>query len=133
MGSSNSVSVAIITALSSIVVTAITIFFGGKRIAKKKLATPEERAGLLYDGYEKLIREQQSEIDRKTIVINHFEELAEKYRDQIVNLESEISRLKLELNAVQRSKEATEAELAELKKELIPPKIIDTEAVSSKT
>lgn len=128
---SDTVATALISAFSGIVITYLTVYFRSKAVSLKNAGKPKDRMDLIFEGYEKLIKELQLDIDRKGKVITHFEELAEKYRkdirasedmietlkDQIDTLEEEIIKLKKELNDAQQARNGLEEQLKQMKKD----------------
>lgn len=122
---SDGVATALISAISGIVVTFLTMYYRNKSLSSKNASKPKDRMDLIFEGYEKLIKEQQLEIDRKARAIEHYEKLITAHREQVDALEQEIEKLKEELREAEEARKVLLKELEDLKKKfetrLIPP------------
>lgn len=128
---SETVLTSLISAGSGVFITFITMHFRNRALTLKNPSKSKDRMDILFEGYEKLIKEQQNDIDRKTEIIKYFEQLVEKYRkdikssedmignlkDQIDSLEEEIRNLKYELETSQIRRQELENQLIKMKKE----------------
>ena len=126
---SDTVLTALISGTSGIIITFLTMYFRAKAVTSKSMGKPKDRMDLIFEGYEKLIKELQSDIDRKAQVIDHFEKLADKYRedirtsetmitslrDQIETLEDEIEKLTKELVESQSARDELKRQLEKMK------------------
>lgn len=90
---------------SDTVIISIISTFGGVIIAyivnvvakKNKASKPKDRMESIFDGYDKLIIQQQDDIKSKTTHINHLQELIDKQREQLQESQEMIDGLKDEL------------------------------------
>lgn len=100
----NQVIVALIAAIAGIITTWLTVKYRNRIVTKNAPHKPKDRMDTIFDGYEKLILQQQQEIDRKQVVIG--------------NLEDIVDNLERELNASRETLASTKSLLAEAKHEL---------------
>lgn len=101
--------VAIIAGLFGVVTTWLTVKYKDKVI--KKAERPKDRMETIFDGYEKLILQQQVEIERKSEMITSLESI-------IGRLQDEVTRTQGLLSAAQSELKETEANNATLKRQL---------------
>lgn len=94
-----SITVALIAGIFGVITTWLTIKYKDRVV---KTQRPKDRMETIFDGYEKLILQQQAEIDRKTSVIN--------------SLEGIVGRLEQELMRTRQLLDTAQEELQETKK-----------------
>jgi uncharacterized protein (UPF0548 family) len=82
---SETVVISVISAVAAVVTTYLTVRYKNRVI--KKTEKPKDRMETIFDGYEKLIRQQQVEIDRKGVAIGSLESI-------ILRLEEELTKTK---------------------------------------
>lgn len=101
-----SITVALIAGIFGVITTWLTIKYKDRVVKKTK--RPKDRMETIFDGYEKLIMQQQAEIDRKTSVINSLEGIVDR-------LEQELMRTRQLLDTAQEELQETKKESAMLK------------------
>lgn len=94
----NQVWVAAIAAVSGIITTWLTVKYKDKIIRKNAAPQkPKDRMDRIFDGYEKLIIQQQHEIDRKTAAISNLETIVGKLEDELAATKELLSETKTEV------------------------------------
>lgn len=101
-----SITVALIAGIFGVITTWLTIKYKDRVV--KKTQRPKDRMETIFDGYEKLILQQQAEIDRKTSVINSLEGIVDR-------LEQELMRTRQLLDTAQEELQETKKDSAMLK------------------
>lgn len=102
---SDNVLVAIIALTGGIITTYITVRFKG-RVFKP----PKDRIETIFDGYEALIKQQQTEIKRKSELVDRLEEQLDKMEELVENLRAD-------LNNSQKQIEQLSNQLGSMKKD----------------
>lgn len=114
--SDSTVLIALISAITSIVGTLITVR-AKRHVNKKNLPTDSQRKGVIYDGYENLIKGQQEEIDRKTKLIGHLETLVDQLDQDLRDTRNLLEETKMELKQAKHQNLQMKTQLDQLRKE----------------
>jgi len=101
--------VTLISTLGGITITYLSVKYKNQ-ISTKLSRQPKDRMDLILDGYDRLIKEQQQDITRKSLLIDHMERAMSKLSTQIDALRSELSETKFANESLQR-------QLAKMKEE----------------
>lgn len=75
--------VAFIAALGGIITTWLTVKYKHLVVKRQKPAPSKDRMQTIFDGYEKLIVQQQSEIDRKSSIVKSLQEIVHKLEEEL--------------------------------------------------
>lgn len=75
--------VAFIAALGGIITTWLTVKYKHLVIKRQRPSPSKDRMQTIFDGYEKLIVQQQSEIDRKSSIVKSLQEIVHKLEEEL--------------------------------------------------
>ena len=89
------VATALITGIFAVITTWLTIRYKDKVF--KKAAKPRDRMDTIFDGYEKLIIQQQSEIERKGVVIQSLENAVDRLEQELTRTRALLDEARIEL------------------------------------
>lgn len=91
-------------------------------IAKKsKISRPKDRMENIFDGYDKLIAQQQDDIGRKTLHIEHLQTLIDRQREQLEESQTMIDNLRDELEDAKGRNQDLRDQLNSMKKDYRQP------------
>lgn len=107
---------AFMTFLGGIIITWLTVKYKGG-VARKLSNKPKDRMDTIFDGYEKLIKQQQEDIERKQNHIDHLQVLINKQREQLEASQTMIDVLRDDLNESRRKNKTLEVQLKGMKKD----------------
>lgn len=93
---SDQLSVALVSVIGSVIVTYLTVKYKNT-ITRKIRNEPKDRMDTIFDGYEKLIKQQQDDIQFKQLNIASLQIIIDKQREQIEESQHMIDTLKQEL------------------------------------
>lgn len=113
---SENVLVATIAGIVGIVTTYLTVRYKANQVSRSQAAKPKDRMETIFDGYEKLIQEQQKDIERKAILIESLQKIVDKQREEIEKSQEMIDTLRNELVSSQKRTGQLEDQLADMKK-----------------
>lgn len=117
----NQVWVALIAAVGGIVTTWLTVKYKDKIIRRSVTPQrPKDRMDRIFDGYEKLIIQQQQEIDRKTTVISSLETIVGKLEAELADTKDLLSSTKSEVAETKQQNAELKAHLKNLRIEYNP-------------
>lgn len=113
--------VAIIAAVGGIATTWLTVKYKD-RIIRRTVSPqrPKDRMDRIFDGYEKLIIQQQHEIDRKTSVISSLENIVEKLEQELATTKDLLSETKSEVAETRQQNSELKTHLQRLRVEYEP-------------
>lgn len=114
---SSDVLIAGIAALGGIATTYLTVKYRNQYVLNKKPVQSKDRMDTIFDGYENLIKQQQSDIDRKSKLIDHLQEIVDKQREEIARSQDMIDTLRDELADSQKRTKALEYQLSTMKED----------------
>src|SRR5687768_4213386 len=93
---SDQVVITLISVVGSVVITYITVKYKD-RLTRKLKGEPRDRMDTIFDGYEKLIKQQQADIEHKSLNIASLQDIIDRQRRQIEESQGMIDNLKVEL------------------------------------
>lgn len=102
--------------MGSIIITYLTVKYKDQ-ITKKFKTEPRDRMDTIFDGYEKLIKQQQADIEHKTVNIGSLQDIVNKQRRQIEESQIMIDTLKIELEEAKGRNIALQRQLETMKKD----------------
>jgi septal ring factor EnvC (AmiA/AmiB activator) len=121
VGIDNQITIALIAAVGGIITTWLTVKYKHLVVKKASPARPRDRMDTIFDGYEKLILQQQTEIDRKQDVVAHLENIIENLEQELATTRELLSATKDELGATKRQNTEMKEQLHQMRKDY-PPK-----------
>ena len=110
------VTVAIVTAVSTIVVAYITVRYKDRIIGKNITARPKDRMDTIFDGYESLIKQQQADIDRKVKQLDQTQHIIDRLQDELDQTKEIVRQQQAELEESKGTNAALIKQLGEMKK-----------------
>lgn len=116
-GIDSQVAVALIAAIGGIVTTWLTVKYKDRIIKKTAPNKPKDRMDTIFDGYEKLILQQQQEIDRKQTVVGHLENIIENLERELATTRDLLATTKDELAETKQQNIALKSQLARMRKD----------------
>lgn len=119
-GFDNNVLVALIAAIAGIITTWLTVKYKDRVIRKTTSSKPRDRMDTIFDGYERLILQQQTEIERKQGVISSLEDIIDKLEHELETTRSLLSSTKAEMAETRRTNTDLKHHLTRLRKEYEP-------------
>lgn len=87
--------VAIITGVVAVITTWLTVKYKDRIV--KKPGKPRDRMETIFDGYEKLILQQQTEIERKSDMITSLESIIARLQDEVTRTQGLLATAQEEL------------------------------------
>lgn len=118
--------IAIVTTFGGIITTYMTLKIRQLVINKAKDRAPRDRMETIFDGYENLIKQQQTDIDRKTCIITALEGIVERLQAELNETRHVLASAKNELVATQNQNTYLQSQLDSMKKEYNAVKPVDT-------
>lgn len=113
----DSVAIAIISAISGVIIAYI-VNVAAKRVQEKKEQEgPKDRMEQMFDGYERLIKQKDLEDERKARLIDELEEEISLTRDMVKKLEHALSVSQQELDNSRRDNGELKQMLTEMRRE----------------
>lgn len=110
--------------LIQVITTLITVLGGlgtvyiVKVIAKRRKENlPKDRMETIFDGYEKLIAQQQLEIDRKGAVIGSLENVVRRLEEELGNTRELLKQARTELSTAREQNEKLKTQLSKMRAE----------------
>lgn len=87
-------------------------------VAKRhKDAKPKDRMETIFDGYEKLIAQQQIEIDRKGGVITSLENVVDRLEEELAHTRELLNQARQDLSLAREQNEELKSQLASMKRD----------------
>ena len=114
---SDSIAVAIISAIGGVIIAYIVNVAAKKVQEKKEKEGPKDRMEQMFDGYERLIRQKDMEDERKARLIDELEEEISLTRDMVKKLEHALSVSQQELDNSRRDNGELKQMLQEMRNE----------------
>lgn len=111
------VAVALIATAGGIITTLLTVKYRGLVVKRGAPQRPKDRMDTIFDGYEKLILQQQQEIDRKQTVIQSLEDIVDNLERELVTTRQLLIATKDEVAETKRQNISLKAQLNHLRKE----------------
>ena len=111
--SESPVLIALVSSVCGVIGTYLTVRYKNNT---KTLPTDAQRKGVIYDGYENLIKGQQEEIDRKTKLVGHLEKLIDKLEEDLRDTRDLLEQTKGELNSTKDQNKIMQLQLEDLRK-----------------
>lgn len=111
------VAVALIAAIGGIVTTWLTVKYKDRIIKKTALSKPKDRMDTIFEGYEKLILQQQTEIDRKQLVIENLEKIVGHLEQELATTKELLGATKDEVAETKRQNSDLKAVLKKMRKD----------------
>lgn len=111
--SESPVLIALVSSVCGVIGTYLTVRY---KNSTKTLPTDAQRKGVIYDGYENLIKGQQDEIDRKTKLVSHLETLVDKLEDDLRDTRDLLEQTKNELTASKEQNKIMQRQLEDLRR-----------------
>lgn len=114
---SDNVLVQSIIVIGSVITTLITVKYTNGVKNKNKAAPPRDRMDTIFEGYEKLITQQQEDIERKTSLIQSLEGLVEQLRKDLDKTTGLLERARTEVREAKESNKEMARQLGVLKQD----------------
>lgn len=111
------IAVALIAAIAGIITTWLTVKYKDRVVKKTATSKPKDRMDTIFDGYEKLILQQQQEIDRKQLVVDHFEKIIQNLEDELATTRDLLQTTKTELAETKRQNGELKNQLTRMRKD----------------
>ena len=113
------------TAADVQVITTLITALGGLGIAyityvlakRHRAARPKDRMETIFDGYEKLISQQQVEIDRKSTAINSLENVINRLEEELTKTRELLGAARTELSESREQNEELKTQLIAMRKD----------------
>lgn len=96
-GLDSQVAIALIAAIAGIITTWLTVKYKDRIIKTNAPSKPKDRMETIFDGYEKLILQQQGEIERKGSVIESLENIIDNLERELVTTKELLATTKAEV------------------------------------
>lgn len=117
MESANNTLVVLISTLGGIVTTYLTVKYKDKVFKPKIKTQPISRIDTIFDGYEKLIQQQQLDIERKALFIEHLQKAVDQLRSDLDKTEDLLNDTRTELDREKARSEQLQSQLSSMKKD----------------
>jgi hypothetical protein len=119
----NQVLIALIAAVAGIITTWLTVKYRNKVVRGHGPNKPKDRMDTIFDGYEKLIMQQQVEIDRKQSVIGNLESIVDNLDRELQTTRDLLSATKDEVAITKRQNIELKDHLQRMRKEYEPHRL----------
>lgn len=116
-GVDSQIAVALIAAVGGVVTTWLTVKYKDRIIKKTAPNKPKDRMDTIFDGYEKLITQQQLEIDRKQKVIESLEGIIETLEHELATTRDLLTTTKYEVSETKRQNTELKDHLHRMRKD----------------
>lgn len=84
---------------------------------KRRTSKPRDRMETIFDGYEKLISQQQVEIERKGVVISSLENVVERLEQELTRTRELLNQAREELSTSREQNEELQMQLMDMKRD----------------
>lgn len=112
--------IALIAAVAGIITTWLTVKYKDRIIRKTAPNKPKDRMDTIFDGYERLILQQQTEIERKQGVIQNLENIVDNLEHELETTRELLNATKAEMTETRRTNSDLKHHLTRLRKEYEP-------------
>lgn len=109
--------VTLISTLGAVVGTYLTVKYKDHIVKMRRKSEPKDRMETIFDGYENLIKQQQQDIARKSILIDHLERAMRKLAKELDESKRMIDQLKTDIEDATEQNTQLRQQLVTLKKE----------------
>lgn len=116
-GIDSQIAVALIAAVAGIITTWLTVKYKDRIVRKAAPNKPKDRMDTIFDGYEKLILQQQTEIDRKQVVIGNLEDIIENLERELATTRDLLATTKDEVAETKRQNYALKEQLTHMRRQ----------------
>ena len=127
---SDEVSVAAISTLGGIVVTYLTVKYKDRIVKKRLPHAPKDRMDNIFDGYERLITQLTTDMERKEGSIDRLEGIVQGLEDELAKTKSLLQETKQQLHESQLQRRDMSEQLKIMREEYTNTK--DLEAIKKK-
>lgn len=103
--------------LGGIITTWLTLKYRDRIALRNREQKPKERMDTIFDGYEKLILQQQTDIERKATQIVNTQKIVEQLQKELDDTRELVRQQQDELDESRELNLALQTQLAEMKKE----------------
>lgn len=103
--------------LGGIITTWLTLKYKDRIALRSREQKPKDRMDTIFDGYEKLILQQQTDIERKTIQIASTQKIVEQLQKELDDTRELVRQQQDELDESRELNIRLQAQLQEMKKE----------------
>ncbi len=117
MEASNNTIIVLISTLGGIVTTYLTVKYKDKYFKPKIKTKPISRIDTIFDGYEKLIKQQQIDIDRKSLFADQLQKVIEQLRTDLDKTEDLLAQTRVELSREKERSKDLHEQLNSMKRE----------------
>lgn len=107
------VEIAIISTVGGVAIAYITYVLA----RRKKASAPKDRMETIFDGYEKLITQQQAEIERKGSVITSLENVVQRLEDELAKTRTLLNEAREDLSNTREQNEELKTQLLDMRKQ----------------
>ena len=107
--------VAIIAGAFGVVTTWLTVKYKDK--VAKKPNKPKDRMETIFDGYEKLILQQQTEIERKSEMITSLESIISRLQDEVTRTQGLLTTAQEELQDTKNNNATLRKQLEQMRRD----------------
>lgn len=119
MALSDQGTIVLISTLGGIITTYLTVKYKDKVIKKRKGSQPKDRMDNIFDGYERLIIQLTTDMERKEKSIHRLESIIDELDSELTKTKQLLAETKLELHESQRQKAELSSQLKAMRKEYI--------------
>lgn len=112
-GLDSTVQAAIVTGICAIIGTYLTVKYKDRVISKPE--KPKDRMETIFDGYENLIKQQQTEIGRKGQIITSLEGVVRRLEQELETTREMLNVARDELKVATKQNEDLQTQLADMK------------------
>lgn len=106
----------IVIGITAVVTTYLTVKYKNVILSRNKEAPPKDRMEQIFDGYEKLIIQQQEDIQRKTNIITGLEDIVDKLRSDLDHTTDLLEQAREEVRESKKQNSQMKHQLDSLKK-----------------
>lgn len=103
--------------MGGILTTWLTLKYKDRIVARNRDQKPKDRMDTIFDGYEKLILQQQADIERKTVQIVSTQKIVEQLQKELDNTKELVHRQQDELEDSRQRNLELQSQLTDMKKE----------------
>lgn len=107
--------IAIISGISGIVITYLTVRYKDYIIVGNRNKAPKDRMDTIFDGYEGLIKQQQSDIERKSKQLDQTQVIIERLQHELDETKKIVQQQRQELDDSKEANKLLINQLAQMK------------------
>lgn len=109
--------VVLISTVGGVVTTYLTVKYKDRVVKKRQKAQSKDRMGSIFDGYERLIVQLTTDMDRKEASISRMEHVINELEQELAKTKTLLHETKLELHESQKQKREISDQLKEMRRQ----------------